>query len=65
MGYIQQVGIPRCIFHYETGAFFQRFFENLGVKVILSPETNRSIFLRGKQKMIDEFCFPLKSMPVT
>jgi predicted nucleotide-binding protein (sugar kinase/HSP70/actin superfamily) len=60
MDNIQQVGIPRSIFHYEMGGIFQRFFENLGVKVILSPETNRSIFLQGKQKMIDEFCFPLK-----
>lgn len=60
MDNIRQVGIPRSIFHYDTGGIFQRFFENLGVKVILSPETNRSIFLQGKQKMIDEFCFPLK-----
>ncbi len=60
MSKFQQIGIPRSIFHYEIGGIFQRFFENLGLKVILSPETNRSIFLQGKQKMIDEFCFPLK-----
>ncbi len=60
MNKFQQIGIPRSIFHYEMGGIFQRFFENLEVKVILSPETNRSIFVQGKQTMIDEFCFPLK-----
>ncbi len=60
MSKFKQIGIPRSIFHYETRGIFQRFFENLEVKVILSPETNRSIFVQGKQTMIDEFCFPLK-----
>jgi predicted nucleotide-binding protein (sugar kinase/HSP70/actin superfamily) len=57
---VVQVGIPNSILHFENRGIFQHFLECLGIPVMLSPATNRSIFQLGKQRIIDEFCFPLK-----
>jgi len=60
MNEVQRIGIPRSIFHYEYRGIFQRFFECLGFDVVLSLPTNRTVFQLGKEKIIDELCFPLK-----
>jgi len=54
------IGIPRSILHYEFDGIVERFLEELGADIELSPPTNREIFLAGKQLVIDELCFPIK-----
>ena len=55
-----RVGVPRSILHYEFDGVVERFLQELGVDVELSPPTNREIFLAGKRLVIDELCFPIK-----
>jgi len=55
-----RVGVPRSILHYEFDGAIARFLEALGIDVVLSPPTNREIFLAGKHVVIDELCFPIK-----
>jgi len=55
------IGIPRSILHYEFDGQLASLLEGLGVRVVLSPPTNRDIFLAGKRCMLDEICFPVKA----
>ena len=57
---IGRIGIPRSILHYEFDGAIANFLEQLGVTVVLSPETNQAIFRDGKQLVLDELCFPIK-----
>ena len=62
------IGIPRALFYWKepfsTGAhggyFWKTFFENLGVEVILSPETNKEIVGKGVKVSDPESCFATK-----
>jgi predicted nucleotide-binding protein (sugar kinase/HSP70/actin superfamily) len=53
-------GIPRGLLFYEYYPLWISFFENLGVKVILSEKTNKKIFDEGIKNTIDEACIPVK-----
>jgi len=55
-----RVGVARSILHYEFDGAIAGFLEALGADVVLSPPTNRDIFLAGKRLVIDELCFPIK-----
>ena len=37
------VGIPRGIFYYYDGIFWNNFFHKLNIKTLLSPKTNKEI----------------------
>lgn len=54
------IGIPRSILHYEFDGAIANFLEQLEISVVLSPETNQSIFRDGKRLVLDELCFPIK-----
>lgn len=54
------VGIPRAMLYYEFGNLWTSFFENLGIPVTVSKETNQQILDRGIALAIDESCLPLK-----
>ena len=38
-----KIGIPRGLLYYYYFPLWKTFYENLGFKIILSPETNKSI----------------------
>ncbi len=57
---VTRVGVARSVLHYEFDGAIARFLEALGTDVLLSPPTNRDIFLLGKRLVIDELCFPIK-----
>ncbi|MCT4605148.1 MAG: acyl-CoA dehydratase activase-related protein [Marinisporobacter sp.] len=55
-----KIGIPRALLFYEYYPLWISFFENLGVKVILSGKTNKNIFTEGIKNTVDEACIPVK-----
>jgi len=54
------IGIPRGFLYYKHEALWKGFFDALGVKYIISPETNREILDRGSKYAIDEACLSSK-----
>lgn len=54
------IGIPRALLYYKYGALWKTFFEKLGFKVLLSPETNTEILENGKSLINDESCLSMK-----
>jgi len=56
-----KIGIPRSLFYYYYYPGLEEFFQDLGARVILSPETNRKIFDRGVKKSVDDICLPIKA----
>ena len=56
----ETVGFPRMLIMYELYPFFKAFFNELGIKVVLSSPTNKSIIKEGIERVITETCFPVK-----
>ena len=55
-----KIGLPRAFLYYRYGILWKTFFENLGCKTILSPETNQEILNLGIKNTIDECCLSYK-----
>ena len=55
-----KIGIPRGLLYYYYFPLWKTFYENLGFKIILSPETNKSILDLGVKTCVDEACLPVK-----
>ena len=55
-----KIGIPRAFHYYRYGILWKSFFEAIGCKVILSPETNKEILSLGINNTIDECCLSYK-----
>jgi len=54
------LGIPRALLFYYYYPLWRAFFTNLGVEVIVSPETNKKILDSGLRSALDEACLPVK-----
>jgi predicted CoA-substrate-specific enzyme activase len=55
------IGIPRVLNIYENYPFWHTFFSELKFKVILSPESNRSVYEEGMETIPSEsVCYPAK-----
>lgn len=55
-----KVGIPRALLTYEYPILYTKFFENLGIEVILSDKTNDKIIEDGIKYSVDESCLASK-----
>ena len=55
-----KIGIPRAFHYYRYGILWKTFFEHLGCKIIISPETNQEILNLGVNNTIDECCLSYK-----
>lgn len=55
-----RIGIPRALHYYRNGVFWKTFFDYLGCKVILSPETNQEIINLFSIKNFNSICLPYK-----
>jgi len=55
-----KIGIPRSGYYFKFGKRWEKFFENLGFEVVISPETNRDIYELGMENAGSEFCQPIK-----
>ncbi len=54
------IGIPKALLYYKYNDLWESFFNELGINVLYSPETNNEILERGKSLSIDESCLALK-----
>lgn len=63
-----KVGVPRALFYWkkpfsggvDKGGFWETFFENLGLEVLLSPKSNKQIVEQGLKAADPEACFATK-----
>lgn len=57
------IGIPMGLNMYELIHFWKAFFEVLGRKIVISPQSNRKLYLSGQATIpSDTVCFPAKLM---
>lgn len=56
-----RVGIPRALFYHYYYPGLEEFFTKLGLRVILSPQTNKEILDKGVNKAVDDLCLPFKA----
>jgi len=54
------IGIPKALIYWKKPHFWESFFEGLGSKVILSPNTNKRITEEGVKASDPEACFATK-----
>ena len=54
------IGIPRGLLYFKYGVMWESFLYSLGVKYIVSPETDKSILTKGINIAVDETCLPSK-----
>ncbi len=55
-----KIGIPYTMLTYEFYPFWDAFFSELGLEVILSDKTNKKIINDGLSYVVAETCFPMK-----
>ncbi|GAA0086197.1 acyl-CoA dehydratase activase [Clostridium sp. CTA-7] len=55
------IGIPMVLNMYENLPFFVKFFNELGIKVVLSETSSKKLYLRGQHTIpSDTVCYPAK-----
>lgn len=54
------IGIPRALIYWKQPYFWEVFFEELGCRVLLSPQTNKEIVEKGVKVADPETCFSNK-----
>jgi len=55
-----KIGIPNALFNFNYLSFWEAFFARLGLEVINSGETTKSILDAGVKCCVDEACLPIK-----
>ena len=55
-----KVGIPKSLMYYDYHILWKSFFEELGIEVITSTNTNKDILNHGVKNSVDEACLPVK-----
>ena len=56
-----RIGLPMGLNMYEMLPFWHAFFTRLGFEVVLSPRSERKLYLKGQQTIpSDTVCFPAK-----
>ena len=57
---IRTIGLPKSLLYYRYSALWKTFFEELGLTVVVSPDTDRAILEAGDAASIDECCLASK-----
>lgn len=52
------IGIPRSLYYYNYGILWKSFFNHLGCKVIISPETDEKIVKSCPNNILRRECLP-------
>jgi predicted nucleotide-binding protein (sugar kinase/HSP70/actin superfamily) len=55
-----KVGIPRALLYHYYYPFWKTYFEELGIEVLISPNTNKEIMNLGVKASVPEICVPIK-----
>ncbi len=57
------IGIPRALMvFYQQFPFWRTFFEELGFRVVLSPESDNQLIKKALSIIVAETCFPVELM---
>lgn len=56
-----KIGIPRALGYYAYYPFWHGFFSHLGVEIVLSAKTTKSIVTKGSKLLVPETCLPVKA----
>ena len=56
-----KIGIPRSMYYYYYGDFWEKLFTKFNFEIILSPKTNKEIMNLGMKYSYDEMCLSLKN----
>ncbi|MBW6516707.1 MAG: hypothetical protein K0B81_08875, partial [Candidatus Cloacimonetes bacterium] len=56
----QVIYLPKALFYYSHGKFWQSFWNELGFKVIVTPDTDRDIIDISLKQSPNELCYPMK-----
>ncbi len=54
------IGVPRALLYHSYWSFYQRVFDELGITLLVSPPTDRSILEAGTQEATGDTCLPVK-----
>lgn len=54
------VGLPRAFLYFRYRVLWETFFRELGVKTVVSPETNLEIMRKGAERSASEMCMAMK-----
>ncbi len=54
------VGMPLSLYTFQTGILWAHFFDQLGLRLVLTAPTDANIAKIGIEAMADETCYPLK-----
>ena len=54
------IGIPRAMSFYHNYPFYYGFFNDLGIKIILSDVTTKQTMSEGAGLVVTETCLPIK-----
>ena len=57
-----RIGLPFTMLTYEFYPFWDAFFSEMGIELVLSDKTNRKIINDGLGFVVAETCFPIKVM---
>lgn len=55
-----KIGVPRAFLYYRYQYLWKTFFSELGLELVISPETNKEIITIGAKYSIDESCLSSK-----
>ncbi|KYH33003.1 acyl-CoA dehydratase activase-related protein [Neomoorella mulderi] len=55
-----RLGVPRALFYYYYGPWWETFFQALGAEVVVSPPTSKEIMDLGVSLAVAEACLPVK-----
>ncbi|QGP93752.1 hypothetical protein MGLY_31740 [Neomoorella glycerini] len=55
-----RLGVPRALFYYYYGPWWETFFQALGAEVVVSPPTCKEIMDLGVSLAVAEACLPVK-----
>ena len=54
------IGIPKGLLYFKYHVFAETLLQNIGAKVIVSPDTNKTILDMGVNCCVDDACLPVK-----
>lgn len=54
------IGIPQALLWYQYNPMWRSFFQELGVEVITTGPTKRSMLAAGTSRLVSETCLPVK-----
>lgn len=54
------IGIPRAMSFYNNYPFYFGFFNDLGIKIVLSDVTTKQTMSDGAALVVTETCLPIK-----